>query len=250
VTKYHKSRNQKAIPVLERGSARTRTGTRTKTGSASFRTGNFLIRGLTHTIGNRCTRMASFFFSAWFCCLQMHKYKKDLTTLDYLLSKISSKIDTSHLNQRPMTDLTMAPRHHSTLEPPNLQVKAALMEAEVESVNDGDGNRGGGGGGNSNSDSGGGRQQWGQATINNMRRRSGAVATAVGGGGGERRQTKTTMAAAIAAAMAEEAVVATAATAATVAEAMAAETERQNSGAGILSLANVLCRTVLLGEQW
>ncbi len=49
VTKYHKSRNQKAIPVLERGSALTRMGTRTKTGSASFRTGNFLIRGLTLT---------------------------------------------------------------------------------------------------------------------------------------------------------------------------------------------------------
>ncbi len=51
VTKYHKSPNQKAIPVLERGSARTRTGTHTKTGSASFRMGNFLIRGLTHTPG-------------------------------------------------------------------------------------------------------------------------------------------------------------------------------------------------------
>jgi hypothetical protein len=42
------------------------------------------------------------------------------------------------------------------------------------------------------------------------------------------------MAAAIAAAMAEEAVVATVAKAATVAEATVAETERQNSGAGIL----------------
>ncbi len=53
------------------------------------------------------------------------------------------------------------------------------------------------------------------------------MATAVGGGGGERRQMKTTTEAAIAAAMAEEAVVATAAMAATVAEAMAVETERQ-----------------------
>jgi hypothetical protein len=56
---------------------------------------------------------------------------------------------------------------------------------------------------------------------------------AVGGGGGERRRTKTTTAAAIAAAMVEEVVVAMAATAATVAEAMAAETDWQNSGAGI-----------------
>jgi hypothetical protein len=31
--------------------------------------------------------------------LQMRKYEKDLTALDYLLSKISSTIDTSHLNQ-------------------------------------------------------------------------------------------------------------------------------------------------------
>jgi hypothetical protein len=116
----------------------------------------------------------------------MRKYKKDLTTLDYLLSKISSKIDTSHLDQQPTMDLTMAPRHCSPLEPPNLQVKAALMEAEVEAVTDGDGNRGGSGGGNSDSDSGGGRQQQGQATINHMQRRSAAVATAVGGGGGER----------------------------------------------------------------
>jgi hypothetical protein len=61
--------------------------------------------------------------------LQMRKYEKDLTTLDYLLSKISSKIDTSHLDQRPRTDLTMAPRNRSPLEPPDLQVKAALMEA-------------------------------------------------------------------------------------------------------------------------
>jgi hypothetical protein len=181
--------------------------------------------------------------------LQMRKYEKDLT-IYCLLSKISSKIDTSHLDQLPTTDLTMAPRQSSPLEPPNLQVKAALMEAEVEAVTDGDGNRGGGGGGNSDSDSGGGRQQRGQATINNMRRRSAAVATVVGGGGGEWRRTKTTMAAAIAAAMAEEAVVATSATAATVAEATAAETERQNNGAGILSLADVVCRTVLLGKQW
>ncbi len=131
-----------------------------------------------------------------------------------------------------------------------MQVKAALMEAEVGAVTDGDGNRGGGSGGNSNCTSGGGQQQWGQATINNMGRRLAVVATAVGGGGGERRWTKPTTAAAIAAAMAEEAVVATTATAATVAEAMVAETERQNSGAGILSLANVVCRTELLGEQW
>jgi hypothetical protein len=124
------------------------------------------------------------------------------------------------------------------------------MEAEVEAVTDGDRNRDGGGGGNSNSDNGSSRQQWGQATINNMRRQLAAAAMAVGGGGGERRQTKTTTAAVIAAAMAEEAVVATTAMAATVTEAMAAETERQNSGVGILSLAYVVCRTVLLGKQW
>ncbi len=53
----------------------------------------------------------------------------------------------------------MVPHHRFLLEPPDLQVKAALMEAEVEGVTDGDGNRGGGGGGNSNSDSGGSRQQ-------------------------------------------------------------------------------------------
>ncbi len=120
--------------------------------------------------------------------LQMCKYEKDLTTIDYLLSKISSKIDTSHLDQRPTMDLTMAPRHRTLLEPPDLQVKAALMEAEVEVVTDGDGNRGGGGGGNRNSDSDGGQQQRGQATINNMRRQSAAVATAVGGGGGGGRR--------------------------------------------------------------
>jgi hypothetical protein len=45
VTNNQKSRNQKAIPVLERGPARSRTGTRTKTGSASSRNGLFLIRG-------------------------------------------------------------------------------------------------------------------------------------------------------------------------------------------------------------
>jgi hypothetical protein len=187
-----------------------------------------------------------FFLSAWVCCsaafADAQIRKIDLTTLDYLLSKISSKIDTSHLDQRPKMDLTMAPHHRSTLEPPDLQVKAALMEAEVEAVTDGDGNRGGGGGGNSNSDSGGGRQQRGQATINNIRRRSAAVATAVGGGRGERRQTKTTTAAAIAAAMAEEAVVAMAATVATVSEATAAETERQNSGARILDIISGRCR--------
>jgi hypothetical protein len=183
--------------------------------------------------------MDFFYYSRGFVValhLQMRKYKKDLTTLDYLLSKISSKIDTSHLNQQPTTDLTMAPRHRSLLEPPNLQVKAVLIEAEVEAVTDGDGNRGGGGGGNSNSDSGSSWQQWGQAAINNMRWQSGVVATAVGGGGGERQQTKMTTAAAIAAAMAGEAVVAMTATAATVAEATAVETERQNSGAGILDI--------------
>jgi hypothetical protein len=182
--------------------------------------------------------------------LQMRKYKKALTTLDYLLSKISSKIDTSNLDQLPRTDLTMAPHHRSPLEPPNLQVKAALMEAEVEVVTDGDGNRGGSGSGNSNSDSGGNQQQWGQATINNMWRQSAAVATAVGGCGGERRRMKKTTVAAIAAATAEEVVVVTAATAATVAEETAAETEWQDSGAKILSLANVVCITVLLGKQW
>jgi hypothetical protein len=135
----------------------------------------------------------------------------------------------------------MAPRHRSPLEPPNLQVKAALMEAEVEGVTDGDGNRGGGGSGNSDSDSGSGRQQRGQATINNMQRRLPAVATAMGEGNDERRQTKTTTAAAIAAAMAEEVVVATAAMAATVAETMAAETEWQNSGAGILDSISGRC---------
>ncbi len=162
------------------------------------------------------------------------KYEKDVTTLDYLLCKISFKIDTSHLNQQPTMDLTMAPCHCSPLEPPDLQVKAALMEAEVEAVTDGDRNRGGGGGGTSYSNSGGGRQQQGQATINNMQQQSAAVATAVGGGGGERQRTKTTTAAAIAALMAEELVVATAAMVAIVAEAMAVETERQNSRAGIL----------------
>ncbi len=85
----------------------------------------------------------------------------------------------------------MAPHHRSPLEPPDLQVKAALMEAEVEVVTDRDGNRGGSGGGNSNSDSGGGRQQGGQATIKNMRWQLAAVAMAVVGGGGERWQTKT-----------------------------------------------------------
>ncbi len=72
----------------------------------------------------------------------------------------------------------------------------------------------------------------------------------LGGGGSERRRTKTTTVAAIVAVMAEEAVVATAATATTVAEATAAETERQNIWVGISSLANVVCRIVLLGEQW
>jgi hypothetical protein len=180
-------------------------------------------------------------YSGFILCLFRSKsgskpFRPILTVTHYLLSKISSKINTSHLDQRPMADLTMVPRHRSPLEPPDLQVKAVLMEAEVEAVTDGDGNRGGGGGGNSDSDSGGGRQQRGQATINNMRRRLAAEATAVGGGGGERRRTKTTTAAAIAAAMAEEAEVATAATAATVAEATVAETELQNSGAGRLDI--------------
>jgi hypothetical protein len=40
--------------------------------------------------------------------LQMRKYENDLATLDSLLSKISSKIDTSHLDQRSTMDLTMA----------------------------------------------------------------------------------------------------------------------------------------------
>jgi hypothetical protein len=118
------------------------------------------------------------FLSVWFCCSAAFadaQIQKDLTTLDYLLSKISSKIDTFHLDQQPTTDLTMAPHHRSLLEPPDLQVKAALMEAEVEAVTDGDGNRGSGGGGNSDSDSGGGRQQQGQETINNMRWRLAAV---------------------------------------------------------------------------
>jgi hypothetical protein len=46
-TKHHKSQNEKAKPVLEQASARIRMGTRSKTGNASFRTGNFLIRVLT-----------------------------------------------------------------------------------------------------------------------------------------------------------------------------------------------------------
>jgi hypothetical protein len=51
-----------------------------------------------------------------------------------------------------------------------------------------------------------------------------------------------TTAAAIAAAMVEEVVVTTAAKAVTVAEATAAETERQNSGAGILDIISGRCR--------
>jgi hypothetical protein len=62
-------------------------------------------------------------------------------------------------------DMTMAPRHRSPLEPPNLRVKAALMVTEAEEATDGNGNRGGGGD-NSDSGRGGGRQQRGQATIN------------------------------------------------------------------------------------
>jgi hypothetical protein len=58
----------------------------------------------------------------------------------------------------------MAPRHRSPLEPPDLQVKAALMVTEAKEANDGNRNRGGGGG-NSDSGRGGGRQQQGQATI-------------------------------------------------------------------------------------
>jgi hypothetical protein len=49
MTNDQKSRNQKAILVLERGPARSRSGTRTKTGSASSRNKPFLIRGLTCT---------------------------------------------------------------------------------------------------------------------------------------------------------------------------------------------------------
>ncbi len=43
-------------------------------------------------------------------------------------------------------DMTMAHRHSSLLEPPDLRVKAALMVTEAEEVTDGNGNRGGGGG--------------------------------------------------------------------------------------------------------
>jgi hypothetical protein len=50
MTNNQKSRNQKAIPILERGPARSGTGTRTKTGSASSRNGLFLIRGLTYAL--------------------------------------------------------------------------------------------------------------------------------------------------------------------------------------------------------
>ncbi len=49
-TKHHKSQNEKAKPVLERASARIRTGTHSKMGNASFRTGNFLIRVLTYIL--------------------------------------------------------------------------------------------------------------------------------------------------------------------------------------------------------
>ncbi len=48
VTNDQKSQNQITIPVLERGSAHSRTGTHTKTGSASSRNGPFLIQGLTY----------------------------------------------------------------------------------------------------------------------------------------------------------------------------------------------------------
>ena len=41
-----------------------------------------------------------------------------------------------YLYQRPTIDLTMVPCHHSLLEPPGLQVKAVLMEAEVEGATD------------------------------------------------------------------------------------------------------------------
>ena len=46
-TGHQKSLAEKAKPVLERAYARIKTGTRSKTGSASFRTGIFLIRVLT-----------------------------------------------------------------------------------------------------------------------------------------------------------------------------------------------------------
>ena len=59
-------------------------------------------------------------------------------------------------------DMTMAPRHRSPLEPPDLRVKAALMVTEAEEATE---NRGSGSG-NSDSGRGGGRQQRGQATIN------------------------------------------------------------------------------------
>jgi hypothetical protein len=42
------------------------------------------------------------FLSAWFCCgatFADAQIGKGLTTLEYVLSKISSKIDTSHLDQ-------------------------------------------------------------------------------------------------------------------------------------------------------
>jgi hypothetical protein len=107
------------------------------------------------------------------------------------------------------------------------------METGVAAVvTDGDRNRGGSS-----------RQQQGQATINNMRGRLAALAMAGGGGGGERWWMKTMMAVAIAAEMAEEVVVATAAMVATVAEATVAETERQNSGAGILDIISGLANS-------
>ena len=93
----------------------------------------------------------------------------------------------------------MAPRHHSPLELPDLQVKASLMEAEAEDVSDGNGNKGGGSSSNGDNDRGGGRQQQGQAATNNMQ-------TAVDGGSSGRQRTKTMTVAAILVAMAEEAV--------------------------------------------
>ncbi len=58
VTNDQKSQNQKAIPVLERGPAHSRTGTRTKTGSASSRNGLFLIRGLTYVASTKCLQVS------------------------------------------------------------------------------------------------------------------------------------------------------------------------------------------------
>ena len=49
-TGHQKSLAEKAKPVLKRAYARTKTGTRSKTGSARTSTGILLIRVLTHTL--------------------------------------------------------------------------------------------------------------------------------------------------------------------------------------------------------